>query len=122
MVKKLDRKESKKREMTNNDLGRMIQALDSRFDLKTTNIDSKIDALGNRLDVRITKLESYMKEGFGILNNKIDHVDARLSNQIEGLGKRMDDLADNKVSRIFFKELESRVNALELKILPKTKK
>ena len=103
-MKKTDKKQSRKEEITNKDLGQMISTL------------------GNNLDVRISKLESYVKEGFNILNDKVDHVDARLSHQLEGLGKRMDDFADNKISRIFFKELENRVIALELKVLSKTKK
>lgn len=81
-----------------------------------------ITTLGSVLDIRITKLESYMKEGFASLDTKIEHVDARLSNQIEGLGRRVDDFADNKVSRITYKELEHRVIVLESKILPKAKK
>lgn len=100
MKKKLVKKE----ETTNKDLAQMI------------------GNLGKSLDVRISKLESYMKEGFNSIDNKIDHVDARLSNQIEGLGRRMDDFSDNKVSRITYKELESRVMALEIKVLPKAKK
>ncbi len=98
------KKVTKKEEVTNKDLGRMITTL------------------GGTLDLRITKLESYLKEGFNSLDNKIEHVDVRLGNQIEGLGRRIDDLADNKVSRITYKELEHRVLVLELKVLPKAKK
>ena len=97
----------KKEETTNKDLARMIQGLGSGV---------------RGLDLRIAKLEDYMKEGFDLLNNKVDHVDARLSNQLEGLGRRMDDFAENKISRIIYKELESRVVALESKVLTKIKK
>ena len=81
-----------------------------------------IEALGKGLDLRITRLESYMREGFSSLDSKLEHVDARLSNQIEGLGRRIDDLADNKVSRISYRELEKRVLVLESKIFSKSKK
>ena len=100
----MKKKVVKKEDLSNKDLGRMITTL------------------GSVLDIRITKLESYMKEGFASLDTKIEHVDARLSNQIEGLGRRVDDFADNKVSRITYKELEHRVIVLESKILPKAKK
>ncbi len=103
----MKKKVGKKEELTTTDLGRMIQGLGSGI---------------KGLDLRISKMESYMKEGFASLNNKVDHVNARLSNQIEGLGRRMDDFADNKVSRMTYKELEHRVLVLESKILPKTKK
>lgn len=93
--------------MTNQDLGRMIQSLGSGI---------------KGLDLRVSRLEGYMKEGFTSLDSKVEHVDARLSNQIEGLGRRIDDFADNKISRLTYKELEHRVIALELKVLPKAKK
>ncbi len=102
---------SKKEQLTKGDLAQMLGGL-----------GSKIDDLGKGLDLRISKLESYMKEGFSSLDHKIDHVDARLSNQMEGLGRRMDDFTDNKVSRITYKELERRVLFLESKVLPKSKK
>ena len=100
----MKKKVGKKEEVTNKDLMHAI------------------GNLGKNLDVRIARLESYMKEGFNSLDNKIDHVDARLSNHMEGLGRRIDGLADNKVSRISYRELESRVVALESKILHKTRK
>lgn len=100
----MKKKVAKKEEVTNKDLGRMI------------------NALGSNLDLRITKLESYMKGGFNSLNDKMEYIDARFSHQIEGLGKRMDDFAENKVSKIFYKELENRVLALELKVLPRVRK
>lgn len=103
----MKKKVTKKEELTNQDLGRMIQGLGSGI---------------KGLDLRITKLESYMKEGFSSLNDKIEHVDSRLSNQMEGLGRRMDDFADNKISRLTYKELERRVLFLESKVLPKAKK
>ena len=102
------KKRAGKKEMTNEDLAHTLGA--------------KIDNLGKNLDVRITRLESYMKEGFNSLDGKIDYVDARIANQIEGLGRRMDDMAENKVSRITYKELEHRVVILESKVLPKSKK
>lgn len=94
----------KKEDVTNKDLAQMI------------------GNFGKNLDLRISKLESYMKEGFNSLDNKVDYVDARISHQIEGLGKRMDDFSENKVSRISYKELESRVMVLELRVLPKIRK
>ncbi|MDD5720823.1 MAG: hypothetical protein PHT16_00015 [Candidatus Pacebacteria bacterium] len=103
----MKKKIAKKEEVTNTDLGRMMQGLGSGI---------------KSLDLRISRMESYMKEGFTSLDNKVDHIDARLSNQIEGLGRRMDDFADNKVSRITYKELEHRVITLESKVLPKAKK
>ena len=108
-------KKNKKEGITRKDLAQMLGGLSS-------GLHSKIDNLGKSLDVRITRLENYMKEGFNSLDNKIENVDARLSNQIEGLGRRMDDFAENKVSRISYKELESRVLVLESRILPKAKK
>ena len=103
-------------------IGSDIKGIDSKIDTLGKGLDSKIDNLGQTLDIRISKLESYMKEGFDTLSDKVDHVDARISNQIEGLGRRIDDLADNKVSKITYKDLEQRVLALELKVLPKARK
>ena len=111
-------KAKKTKKVTIDNLAHMMQGLGSGI----KGLDSKIENLGKSLDVKITRLESYMKEGFNSLNGKIDFVDARFSQHIEGLGKRMDDFAENKVSRITYKELESRVLFLESKILPKAKK
>lgn len=111
----MKKKVSKKEELTKKDLTQMLGSLES-------GLGSKIDNLGKNLDLRISKLESYMKQGFDTLNNKIDYVDVRISNHIEGLGRRIDDLADNKISKISYKELESRVFILESKILQKIKK
>jgi len=142
----MKKKVGKKEEITNKDLAQMLKgiganivsldtkvvsldtkvvSLDTKvgsLDTKVGGLDTKINNLGKNLDIRITRLENYMKEGFNLLDNKIEHVDARLSSQIEGLGRRMDDFADNKVSRIHYKELESRVMALESRVLPKIKK
>ncbi len=118
MAKKI----AKNKEITNKDLARMIGGLDGRIGGLDKSLGSRIDSLDKKLDVRITRLESYTKEGFDALNNKMDTVDARLSNHIEGLGRRIDDMADNKVSRISYKELESRVVVLESKVLPKSKR
>ena len=107
----MKKKVVKKEEVTNKDLAVMLGGL-----------DTKVTNLGKHLDVRITRLESYMKQGFDSLDNKIDYVDIRFANQFEGLGRRIDDLADNKVSRISYKELESRVLVLESMILQKAKK
>lgn len=96
-----------KKEVTNKDLAQMIQGFGSDF---------------KGLDLRISKLENYLKEGFNSLDNKIDYVDLRISNQIEGLGRRIDNLAENKVSKLIYKELENRIIILESKILTKTKK
>ncbi len=103
----MKKKVVKKEDVTNADLGRMIQGLGSGI---------------KGLDLRISKLESYMKEGFDTIDNKIENVDNRLSHQMEGLGRRMDDFADNKISRLTYKELENRVLVLESKVLPKAKK
>lgn len=81
-----------------------------------------IDGLARSLDVRLSRLEDYLKEGFKSIDNKIDHVDVRISHQLEGLGRRIDDLADNKVSRLSYRELESRVDVLESRILQRNKK
>jgi hypothetical protein len=67
-------------------------------------------------------MESYMKEGFASLDNKIEHIDERLSQNITGLNRRVDDLAENKTSRITYKELEHRVGVLEKSILKKSGK
>lgn len=114
----MKKKVIKRKEITSKDLGQMIQGLGSGI----KSIDSKVENLGKSLDLRISRLESYVKEGFNSLDNKIDHIDARLSNQIEGLGRRIDDFAENKVSKITYKELENRIIVLESKILSKTKK
>jgi DNA anti-recombination protein RmuC len=103
MKKKVNQKQN-----TNN--GDIIEAVNS--------LGSKISVL----DTRISRMESYMKEGFNSLDNKIENVDNRLSHQMEGLGRRIDDFAENKISRITYKELENRVLVLESKILPKAKK
>ena len=66
---------SKKEGLTKKDLAQMLGSLGS-------GLGSKIDNLGKSLDVRITRLESYMKEGFDSLSNKVDYVDTRLSNKI----------------------------------------
>ena len=95
---------TKKEEVTNKDL---MQAIGN---------------LGKNLDIRITRLEGYIKEGFDSLDNKIEYVDTRFANQFEGLGRRIDNLADNKVSRISYKELEGRVLVLESRVLPKARK
>jgi len=84
----MNKKVSKKEEVTTRDLAQMLGAFGSSLNFKIDNLDSKIDRLWKNLDLRITKLENYMKEGFDSLNNKIEYVDARLSNQIEGLGRR----------------------------------
>lgn len=100
----MKKKIMKKEEITNKDLAQMI------------------GTLGKGLDLRISKLESYIEEGFYSLNNKVDYIDTRFSNQIEGLNKRVDNFAENKVSMFSYKELENRVIALEMKILSKSKK
>jgi len=100
-------------------LSSKIEGLGKSFDSK---FDSKIDNLGKTLDIRITRMENYMKEGFSALDNKVEYLDTHLSYQIEGLGRRIDDLADNKVAKITYRELEHRVLALESKILTKSKK
>jgi len=77
----MKKKVGKKSEVTNSDLAQMLGTLGSGF-------NSKIDNLGKTLDVRITRLENYMREGFDSLDKKIDYVDARVSNQFEGMGRR----------------------------------
>src|SRR3989344_4013119 len=100
----MNEKENLKKEITNNDLARMMVSLDKRF------------------SIRIDSLETYMRDGFSLLNNKIDNVDEHLSFKIDGMGRRLDDLAENKVSKINFQELTNRVVSLEPKILQGTKK
>jgi hypothetical protein len=100
----MKKKIMKKGEITNKDLAQMI------------------GTLGKGLDLRISKLESYIEEGFYSLNNKVDYIDTRFSNQIEGLNKRIDNFAENKASLFSYKELENRIIALEMKILSKSKK
>lgn len=118
----MKKKENKKEELTKKDLAQMLGGFENRINSKIDDLGKSLGSKIQALELRITKLESYMKEGFNSLNNKIDEVDARLSHQIEGLGRRIDDLADNKISRMTYKELESRVIILESKVLPKTKK
>ena len=103
----MKKKVTKKEEVTNQDLGRMMRGLGSGV---------------KGLDLRISKLESYVREGFNSLDNKLEHIDVRLSGQIEGLGRRMDDFADNKISLLTYKGLEHRVLVLESRVLPKAKK
>lgn len=100
----MKKKAVKKEDLTNQDLAKMI------------------GTLGKSLDLRISKMESYMKEGFASLDNKIEHIDERLSQNITGLNCRVDDLAENKASRITYKELEQRVGVLEKSILKKSGK
>lgn len=93
--------------------------------------------------VTIDKLASIMKDGFSRVNKKIDNtVDLidklaastlksfnrleentatktdieGLKGQIQGLGKRIDDFAENKISKIVFKELDHRVGFMEEKL------
>ena len=82
----MKKKIGKKEEVTNKDLAQMLGSMN-------VGLNSKIDNLGKTLDIRITRLESYMKEGFNSLDSKIDHIDTRLHNYIEGLNRRMDDFA-----------------------------
>lgn len=87
----------------------------------------------------IDQLAVLMKASFGGVNKKIDNaVDLidklavstlngfektatkddieGLKDQIAGTNKRIDDFAETKVSKITYKELESRVQKIEVKI------
>ena len=81
--------------------------------------ETKIESFESKLDIRITRLESYMKEGFDSLSDKVDHVDERSSYQMENIGRRIDDIAENKVSKLQYRDLEKRIALLESKLVHK---
>jgi hypothetical protein len=81
-----------------------------------------LGTLTKTLDLRFSRVESYMKQGFENLDNKIEHIDERLSQNITGLNRRVDDLAENKIAKVTYKELEHRVGALEKRVFKKITK
>ena len=63
-----------------------------------------------------TELLKSINRSFSKVEEKIDTIDIKveeLKSQIEGVDKRIDDFAENKVSKINFKELDHRVSFIE---------
>jgi hypothetical protein len=50
------------------------------------------------------------------LQNLEKRMDAKMDTRVEGINKRIDHLAETKVSKVAYKELENRVGFIEKKI------
>ena len=75
---------------------------------------------------RITNAEllESINRSFSKVEAKIDTVDTKVSGletKLEGVTKRIDDLAETKVSKVTYKELEHRVGFIEEKLELKAK-
>jgi len=71
-----------------------------------------------------TELLESINRSFSKVEEKIDTIDVKvekLANHIEKIDKRIDDFAENKVSKINFKELNHRVSFIEEKLVIKNK-
>jgi hypothetical protein len=107
-------------------------------------IINKMIKKNKKSKMTIDKLAVIMKAGFNGVNKKIDHVEdlvdklatstlkgfedvykningvknevEGVKNQLQGTNKRIDDFAENKVSKTAFKELENRVGFIENKL------
>lgn len=69
-------------------------------------------------DKEITNAEllESINRSFSKVEEKIDTKFEELKTKIEGTNKRIDDFAENKVSKITFKELDNRVGFVEEKL------
>ncbi|MDP1760229.1 MAG: hypothetical protein Q8L01_02140 [Candidatus Woesebacteria bacterium] len=63
-----------------------------------------------------TELLESINRSFSKVEEKIDTKVEELKSQIEGVDKRIDDFAENKVSKTIFKELNHRVSFIEEKL------
>lgn len=77
-------------------------------------IDDKIDGLAIIVANSFEGMEERLTKN---LTEEIQSVEEKLTTKIEGLGKRIDDLAENKVSKIAFKEIETTVSAIKKKLI-----
>lgn len=73
----------------------------------------------NLIEKKIDGLAISTAKGFESVDKRFDEVkeDTKgVKNQLEGVSKRIDDFAENKVSKITFKELDHRVSFVEKKL------
>ena len=70
----------------------------------------------NLIEKKIDGLAISTAKGFESVDKRFDEIkeDTKgVKNQLEGVSKRIDDFAENKVSKITFKELDHRVSLVE---------
>jgi hypothetical protein len=89
-------------------------------ELLTEQKDEILVEIDKRMDIRFEKqeqifnskfeyLRDYMQQGFEMLDHKIEWVYERLEFRCDGLERRIDDLAESKVSRFELKNFKNLI-------------
>ena len=95
----------------------------SSIDLKLNEQDSQFQRVArrsDRMEVMLKKdidnLAVAVARGFSATHTEIHDVEESLKNKIQGVERRIDDIADNKATREQLKSLDLRVVKIEKKI------
>ncbi|MEX0672463.1 MAG: hypothetical protein WDZ82_02060 [Candidatus Paceibacterota bacterium] len=69
-----------------------------------------------KTDMTVSELAKVVSKGFNALEERIDETEVRLSQQINGINNRLDDLALNRATRDELQTVNKRVDRVEKKV------
>ena len=111
----MENKTSKKK-ITLEIIADSITKLGKRIDQSIIKLNKKIDYSSTKLDEKIDQLAVATARGFEEVNERINNTERTLSGKIEGIDKRIDDLALNMANKDEVYHLTQRMDKVERKI------